>query len=89
MIESVIVGILLILVVLTYITKSSKKEDAVEISTEPTFEEQLKTFTSMTVPQLKQHVNENKDKLNEPMGRVPTRKADLVETSLRIWTQEK
>jgi len=116
MIESIIFGILLILVVVTYITKLSKKEDKDEItsddlwdmsviheetptlvieekvsllSNEPTFEEQQKTFASMTVPELKSYVKENKNKLGESKGRMPTKKAELIEASLRIWTQEK
>jgi len=49
-------------------------------------------FSKMTVTQLKVYVKENKSKLGESTGRMPTKKAELIEAAMQIfqsWTEEK
>jgi hypothetical protein len=86
---AIVIAVYCIIGVLRWPPEKNESADTTTPVIEDTFEDQRVQFDKMTVPQLKKHVKENKNKLVEPMGRMPTRKADLVETSLRIWTQEK
>jgi flagellar basal body-associated protein FliL len=42
-------------------------------------------FSKMTVAQLKVYVKENKSKLGESTGRMPTKKAELIEAAMQIF----
>lgn len=97
-----LVGIVIIVLCVTsfvVFTRSDKKKDGssdgntvtppANVLSPDELAEQKEIFASMTVPQLKSYVKENKNKMSEPMGRMPTKKAELIDKSLQIWTQEK
>tara|TARA_B100000497_G_scaffold51371_1_gene59189 strand:- start:1085 stop:1363 length:279 start_codon:yes stop_codon:yes gene_type:complete len=89
--EYAFAGILFTLLVVWIVIKNEKDEDksgggvTTPPVSGPSLNDQRKTFAKMTVPELKSYVKENKNKLGESKGRMPTKKADLIEASLEIW----
>lgn len=87
--DNALVGIIFLVVVASFFYIARKKDidpsKPVENSGGPTVEEKREEFSRMTVPKLKTYVKENKTKLKNSKGRMPTKKADLIEASLEIW----
>ena len=81
--ESIIVGILLVLVVVTSIVKmSNKKDDVVPTPISPKKEESL-DLSKMKVAELKSHI-----KAKGKTKGLPTKKADLISLAKTLSDQE-
>jgi hypothetical protein len=89
--NNAIVGIIFLVVIASFFYVARKKDiepsKPVKNTSGPTVEEQREEFSRMTVPKLKTYVKENKTKLKDSKGRIPTRKADLIEASMEIWNK--
>jgi hypothetical protein len=89
--EYTFAGIFFTLLVVWVLIKNEKNEDnsgggvTTPPVSGPSRNDQRKVFAKMTVPELKSYVKENKNKLGESKGRMPTKKAELIEASLEIW----
>jgi hypothetical protein len=100
----IVVGIILVIVAVIIMnkksnTKSTGKDTTPVKPSKPVVDRHAESiavqrdmFSKMTVAQLKVYVKENKSKLGESTGRMPTKKAELIEAAMQIfqsWTKEK
>jgi len=93
----ILVGIILVIVAVIIMNKKSNPKSTGK-STAPvkpstpvvdrhaeSIAVQKDMFSKMTVAQLKVYVKENKSKLGESTGRMPTKKAELIEAAMQIF----
>tara|TARA_B100000497_G_C7675921_1_gene408331 strand:+ start:1633 stop:1908 length:276 start_codon:yes stop_codon:yes gene_type:complete len=89
--DNALVGIIFLVVIASFFYVARKKDinpsNPVGNAGGPTVEEKREEFSKMTVPKLKTYVKENKTKLKDSKGRIPTKKADLIEASMEIWNK--
>lgn len=87
--DNALVGIIFLVVVASFFYIARKKDinpsTPAENAGGPTIEDKREEFSRMTVPKLKAYVKENKQE--GAKGRIPTRKADLIEASMEIWNK--
>jgi len=81
---AIAVGIFVVIAVLVGVWYSKRGENVRYVSSGPSKEEiaaQKERFSALTIKELKTYI-QTKGK----SGRLPTKKADLVEVALQLWT---
>lgn len=84
--NALVVVIFLVVIASFFIVARKKDMDpsqSAPVSKRTSPQKQREEFSSMTVSELKTYIKENKQE--GAKGRVPTRKADLIEASMNLW----
>lgn len=82
------IGLFVIVAVLVGVWLSKRGENTRTVITGPTAEEidaQRLALAAMTVKELKVFIQLKRQSLGFPADRLPTKKADLVESALQLW----
>jgi len=85
------VGIFAVVAVLVAVWMKNRGKNSRTVLTGPSAEQieaQRVEFTKMTVKQLRDYIQQKRMVLGIPAGRMPNRKAELVEYALELWRSQ-